>query len=323
LGEVIDFVQNKDDKCFSYLYLFQQFLWLIHFINRIFKNYQLMKKLTNLFMATIMVASFSLSAQIVTPQPSPMSTLKQKVGLTDVTVDYSRPSAKGRTIYGAGGIVPNGEIWRTGANQATKIEFSTDVMVEGKELKKGAYAILTKPDAAAWAVHFYSYTGGNFGDYVEKVPTAAVMVTPTKSSAKFETFTVNIDNITNTGAHLQLIWENTIVPIKISADSDKSIMASIDKTLAGPTGNDYYNAASYLHDSGKDLSKALEYVQKATKVASPAFWQVRKESLILADLGRKAEAIEAAKKSLELAKAANNADYIRMNEKSIADWMKK
>jgi tetratricopeptide (TPR) repeat protein len=114
-----------------------------------------------------------------------------------------------------------------------------------------------------------------------------------------------------------------IVPVKITADSDKTVMASIEKVLAGPSGNDYFNAASYMHDSGKDLNKALEYVRKATQVASPAFWQVRRESLILADLGRKAEAIEAAKKSLELAKVANNMDYVRMNEKSIAEWTKK
>ncbi len=114
-----------------------------------------------------------------------------------------------------------------------------------------------------------------------------------------------------------------MVPVKIEADPDKTVMANIDRILAGPSTNDYYAAGTYLHDSGKDLNKALEYVRKATSVASPAFWQVRKEALILADLGRTKEAIDAAKKSLDLAKAANNKDYITMNEQSIAEWSKK
>ena len=282
-----------------------------------------MKHLQLLFLGALMICTMGLNAQIVTPQPSPSSTISQRFGLTDATIEYSRPSAKGRTIFGKEGIVPNGDIWRTGANSATKITFSTDVKVEGADLKKGSYAILTKPDATSWEVQFHTHTSGNFGDYVGKTPAVAVMVKPMSSAAKFETFLINFDNITNTGATLQLIWANTVVPVKIEADPDKTVMANIDRILAGPSTNDYYAAGTYLHDSGKDLNKALEYVRKATSVASPAFWQVRKEALILADLGRTKEAIDAAKKSLDLAKAANNKDYITMNEQSIAEWSKK
>ncbi|HMP30909.1 MAG TPA: DUF2911 domain-containing protein, partial [Saprospiraceae bacterium] len=163
-----------------------------------------MKHLQLLFLGALMICTMGLNAQIVTPQPSPSSTISQRFGLTDATIEYSRPSAKGRTIFGKEGIVPNGDIWRTGANSATKITFSTDVKVEGADLKKGSYAILTKPDATSWEVQFHTHTSGNFGDYVGKTPAVAVMVKPMSSAAKFETFLINFDNITNTGATLQL-----------------------------------------------------------------------------------------------------------------------
>lgn len=282
-----------------------------------------MKKIQLFLFGALMLSLVNLTAQISTPQPSPLSTVSQRFALTDATVEYSRPSAKGRTIFGTGGIVPNGDIWRVGANSATKITFSTDVKVEGTDVKKGSYAILAKPGATSWEIHFHEHTTANFGAYTEKVPAVAVMVKPVMSGTKFETFLINFDEITNTGATLQMIWDKTIIPIKITADSDKAVMASIDKVLAGPTPGDYFAAGSYLHDAGKDLTKALEYVRKATMVEKPAFWQVRRESLILADMGRKADAIEAAKKSLALATEAKNKDYITMNEKSIAEWSKK
>jgi hypothetical protein len=282
-----------------------------------------MKKIQLFVVAAILFGAISMQAQIVTPSPSPLSTLTQRFALTDVTVEYSRPSAKDRAIFGKDGLVPFGNIWRTGANNATKITFSTDVKVEGVDLKKGSYAILTKPNEMNWEVQFHAYEGSNFVAYTEKTPTATVMVKPSKIAIKFETFLITFDNLSNTGATMQIIWENTVVPVKITADADATVMANINRILGGPTSNDYYAAGSYLHDSNKDLNKALEYVRKATQVEKPAFWQVRKEALILADLGRKAEAIEAAKKSLALATEAKNNDYISMNQKSIAEWSKK
>lgn len=283
-----------------------------------------MKKLKSLVLGMLLVSASMIMAQIETPAPSPGAMLQQKVGLTDVSVDYSRPAAKGRVIFAAkDALVPFGEVWRTGANTATKIVFSNDVKVEGKELKAGAYAILSKPGADMWAIHFYKHESTNFGTYLEKTPDAIVMVKPRKSGSKVENFTINIDNISATGAELQFAWENVVVPVALSVDTDKAVMSSIDRVMAGPSANDYFNAATYYHESGKDLKKALEWVQKATKVSDPKFWQVRRESLILADMGRKQEAIAAAKLSLDLAKAANNMDYVRMNEKSLAEWAKK
>ena len=279
-----------------------------------------MKKNLLLLPLLLLVGLMAINAQITTPAPSPGSTLMQKVGLTDVTVEYSRPSMKGRTIFSADGLVPFGKIWRTGANSATKITFSDDVTVEGAALKAGSYAVLTIPTANSWTVNFYTFDKAGFGGYVEMDPTASVSVVPQANSNTVESFAIHFDGMSNTGATMLILWENTMVPVKIGVDVDTKVMAAIDRVMAGPSANDYYAAASYYHDSGKDLKKALEWVKIATAGDEPRFWQVRKKSLILADLGMKAEAIAAAKHSLELATAAGNADYIKMNEESIKKW---
>ena len=260
------------------------------------------------------------NGQIRTPAASPSSSASQVVGLTDIDIEYSRPSAKGRTIFGADGIVPFDEIWRTGANQATKITFSDAVTVEGKELAAGSYAILTKPGAASWDVHFYAFETGNWGSYVDKEPSAAVTVSPVALPLKVETLTISVGDLTSEGAVLSILWSDVYVPINVGVEVDSRVMADIDRVMAGPSANDYFNAGTYMHESGKDLNKALMYVQKATSGDSPRFWQVRREALILGDLGKTAEAIATAKKSMMLAKEAGNDDYVRMNEKSIKKW---
>jgi len=278
--------------------------------------------LRNLTLTIVFAASIAAMAigQIRTPAPSPSATISQTVGLTDVEVVYSRPAAKGRTIFADNGLVPFGKIWRTGANQITKVSFSDDVTIEGKELKKGAYGVLTLPGSSKWAVHFYEYETGNWGSYREKTPAVAVEVMSKSNANNVESFTISVDDIHMEGATLNIAWANTVVPVSIGVHAKKQVMASIDKVMAGPSTGDYYNAGSFLFESGGDLNKALMYVQKATKTDSPRFWQVRRESLILAGLGRKAEAITAAKLSLDLAKKAGNDDYIKMNTDSIKEW---
>ena len=279
-----------------------------------------MLKNVSLLLIICAFLSFSLEGQIRTPAPSPSATFTQDVGLSKITVEYSRPSAKGRTIFSADGLVPHDAIWRAGANAATKVTFSDDATVNGSELKGGSYAVLVTPRATSWDVHFYTYEGGNFGSYVEKTPAATVNAQVQKLPFNVESFTIAVGNLTSNSAHLEFMWENTYVGLNVEVEVDSKVMANIERVMAGPSGNDYFNAASYLHDSGKDLNLALEYITKATDVPEPRFWQVRRKALILADLGRKADAIAAAKQSMELAKAAGNQDYVRMNKKSITDW---
>ena len=283
-----------------------------------------MKQLLSILSMLALVTFFTLDAQaqIKTPSASPSSKVTQTVGLTEVTIEYSRPSMKKRTIFAADGLVPFGKVWRTGANAATKITFSDDVTVGGVALKKGAYAVLTVPSANSWSVQFHPYEKGSWSSYVDKTPAATATATVSKLPFALETFVIGTDNLTGNSADLEFIWESTIATLKLETAVDEVVMAAIDKVLAGPTANDYYTAGSYYFDSGKDNEKALAWIQKATQTDSPRFWQVRKESLVLAALGRHEEAIAAAKKSLELATAAGNNDFIKMNKDSIAKWMK-
>ena len=280
--------------------------------------------MTRLFtIAVLVVAALftsELSGQIKTPAASPAAKFMQTVGLTDITIQYARPGVKGRTIFAENGLVPFGKIWRTGANAATKITFSEDVTIEGQELKKGSYAILTKPGATSWDVMFYTHEGGNFGSYVEKTPDVSVSVTPQALPFSVENFFITVANLESDGAVLELIWDKTLVPVKIGLHTDKAVMSNIERVMAGPSANDYYAAGVYMYQSGKDVNRALEYVQKATSQGEPKFWQKRWEAEILYAAGKKSDAIKTAQHSMELAKAAGNNDYVKINTENIAKW---
>ncbi len=278
-----------------------------------------MRKLVSI--AIILCLTFSVSAQIETPAPSPFGKIEQKVGLTDVSVEYSRPGMRGRTIFGD--LVPYGEIWRTGANANTKITFSDDVKIDGKELKKGTYAIYTIPNKESWEVIFYSKSD-NWGvpqDWDESKVAVKATAKTMEMPMKMETFTIVIDDLKNDSATLNFIWENTIAMLSLEVPTDQKASASIEKIMNGPSANDYFAAASYYHESGKDLNKALEWVTRATEMAGDqAFWILRRKSLIEAEMGKKEQAIATAKKSLASAEKANNADYVKMNKESIQEW---
>ncbi len=283
-----------------------------------------MKKYSLLFFLPVFMLflSFAGQAQINTPAASSAAMFKQTVGLTEVSAEYARPNVKGRTIFAKDGLVPFGEIWRTGANAATKISFSDDVKVGGADVKAGDYAILTKPNATEWQVMMFPYEGRSWGSYVEKNPAASFAVATKAMDHKAESFTIAVNNVATTSATIDIMWDKTMVSIPLEVDVDTKVMADIERVMAGPSAADYYAAGTYYHESGKDLNKALEMVQKATKVDNPRFWQVRREALILADLKRTKEAITTAKLSMELAEKAGNQDYVRMNKKSIAEWSK-
>jgi hypothetical protein len=270
-----------------------------------------------------LILGLSLNAQIQTPSASPTAELKQKVGLTDVSIVYSRPSVKGRIIFGtaASAVVPFDKIWRTGANGATKFSFGDDVKVGGQAIKKGDYAILTMPMASDWKVMLYTYETGDWNSYVEKTPAATFTVKSEKLGAKVETFTIELGNVKSNMATIDVMWDMTKASLPLEVEVDKKVADAIDRVMAGPSANDYAAAANYYHDNKKDLKKALEWIQKANAM-DPQFWNLRRESLILADLGKKTEAIAAATKSLDLAKKAKNDDYVKMNELSIAEWKK-
>ena len=280
-----------------------------------------MKKIT-LFLFVVLV-SISLEAQIQTPAPSPSSKLMQTVGLTDVTVDYSRPSMRGRTIFGD--LVPYDKLWRTGANGYTLITFSNDVKIAGQDVKAGTYSIFTKPGAASWEVFFYTDTqgGGTPSDWDESkvVAKATAQAFPMPEGATIESFTITIDDLTSKSANLGMMWENVYVAVPFEVHTDASVEGDIKRVLGGPSAGDYYAAATYYSSEGKDISQANEWMDKAMSMTEkPAFWQLRQQSLIKAKAGDKKGAIATAKKSLEAAKAAGNDDYIKMNTDSLKEW---
>ena len=279
-----------------------------------------MKKLLLILMAFTM--AYSVNAQIKTPQPSPFSKIEQKVGLTDVTLEFSRPAMRGRTIFGD--LVPYDKLWRTGANANTKITFSDDVVIDGTTLKAGEYAIFTKPGKTAWEVIFYTDasnwgTPRNWDDTkVAAKTTAKVYEMP----MEIETFTIGFDDLSNSSAVIGMIWENAYVGVKFEVPTDKSVTASIKKAMSGPGANDYFSAAVYYLQEGKDIDKAKKWIGKAVDMTKdkPRFWYLRQQSLIHAKAGDKSGAIAAAKKSLAGAEKAGNADYVKMNKESLAEW---
>lgn len=284
-----------------------------------------MKKI--ILLIAVAITNFVLEAQVKTPQSSPKSTINQVVGLTDVKVEYSRPSAKGRKVFGD--LVPFEKLWRTGANENTTITFSDDVTIKGKLLKKGKYAIFTTPNSDTWEIIFYSDTD-NWGipeNWNENKVAFKTNIDVIPLQNTLETFTIGINNLTNTSATLDISWDKAAISLQFEVPTNTTAMASIEKALAGPTASDYYAAGQYFYNSNGDLNKALEYVNKALSMLKPGteapFWQLRQKSLIQAKLGDKKGAIETAKASLAAATKANNQDYVKMNNESIADWSKK
>lgn len=280
-----------------------------------------MKKI--IFVLALMIANYAIEAQVKTPQASPKSTITQMVGLTNVDIVYSRPSAKGRDVFN--NLVPYGKLWRTGANENTMITFSDDVVIDGKTLAKGKYALYTTPRADNWEIIFYSDTNnwGNPENWDETKVALRTTAKPEILGRNVESFTIGINNLDNNFAHLEISWEKTLVATKFEVPTQKTATASIEKALAGPTAGDYYASAQYLLQSNGDASKALTYIDKALDMSKDKpFYYFRLKSLIQAKNGDKKGAIATAKISLAGAEAAKNQDYVKMNKDSIEEWSK-
>lgn len=266
----------------------------------------------------LLAIGFMANAQIQTPQPSATASVTTVVGLTDVKIDYSRPSAKGRKIFGEGtALLPYGAIWRTGANTGTIISFSDDVKVEGIAVPKGEYLIFSWPGASEWTVSLYKdiALGGNTGDYDKTKEAANFKLKSEKIAEKIETLTINIGDIAadSKTAKVQIAWENTSVKFTIAVDYDAKVMKSIEaSTKVNP--NNYFNAAVYYLENGKDLKQALEWINMASASNPTAFWIMYQKARIQKGLGDKTGALATSKASWEAAKTANNRDYQMMNE---------
>jgi hypothetical protein len=280
-----------------------------------------MKK--SLMIIVMALICFFTEAQVQTPAASPAGSVSTTVGLTDIKIDYFRPRMKGRKIFGEASnhvLVPNGSIWRTGANSGTKITFSDTVKVEGIAVPKGEYLLFTWPGASEWTIALYKDVtlGGNTGGYDKNKEAANFKVKPEKLTEKVETLTINIGDISDDSksAKVQIAWENTSVKFTVSADYDAKVMKSIE-TFTTVNPNNYFQAAVYYLENGKDMKQALEWINKAADANPNAFWIQYQKARIQKALGDKSGAVASANASLENAKKANNRDYQMMNEELI------
>lgn len=269
----------------------------------------------------LLMTASAAQAQLSTPAASPKSTVQQRVGLTDVTVTYSRPSTKGRAIFG--GLVPFGKRWRTGANQTTTIKFSDEVTVEGKKVPAGEYGIYTIPDKAEWVVVLSKDTkrGADVEKFMDDQDVARFTIKPYKLGTKVETFTINFSDVTPATAAVDMQWELTGAKFKVVADVEPKVMAQIDEKVvknAAPTTGDMAAAASYYYDNNKDLAQALTWIQKAN-ATEPKFWNVHTEAKIKLKQKDYKGAQASAEQSRALALEAKNFDYVKLNEQLLMD----
>lgn len=260
-------------------------------------------------------------AQLKVPAASPLQTTKQGFALGDITLEYSRPAVKGRTVFGD--LVPYDKIWRTGANATSKITFSSDVKLEGKEVKAGTYGLFTIPGKTSWDVMLSKdlNLGANVGAYNKENEVVRVQVKPATLANRVETFTINLADIMSNSAVLEIMWDKTRVPVAITADIDQTILKNIEASMASDKPA-YFEAASYYYDNNRDLKQALGWATKATEQNPKAFWIMLLKARIELKMKEKASAIASAEKTVTLATEAKNADYVKMANDLIASAKK-
>ena len=263
-------------------------------------------------------------SQIQFPKVSPQGKIEQRIGVTDITVSYSRPSINGRVIFG--NVVPMDKIWRTGANENTIFKTSDDLIFGKDTLKRGVYSIYTKPSKETWELYFYKDTL-NWGEPRNWDDSKVAL--KTQSNVKllndsYEFFTIDLQQLNVNNGQLLLTWEKTKVIFPFQVNTRNKVTKSIDKLMAGPTAGEYFNAGSYYYKEKIDLKKALEWVSIAIDIqGGDAYWMLRTKSLIQAELGDFKGAIETAKKALIASEKAKNQANIDMNKASIEEWKKK
>ena len=273
-------------------------------------------------LATSLFAQAPAAPKIDFPAASPTATFKQRVGLTDIEVEYSRPSVKGRKIFGD--MLAYGSVWRTGANSATKITFSTAVKFGGVDVPAGTYALFSIPGQTEWTV-ILNKVPGQWGSYSydAKNDIARTAVKPIALTTPVETFSIGLADLRDESATLYLTWEKTRVPVALGFDVTSSLVPQIEAVMASDEPKKpYFSAAMFYYDHNLDLKKASAWI--TTAAAQPGQFQfvmLYYKGVILAKVGDNAGALSAAQQSLEL--VANQSgelkdEYTRKNNAVIA-----
>ena len=255
------------------------------------------------------------------PQPSPPATVSERVGVTGVSIEYSRPSMRERKVFG--GLVPYGQVWRTGANAATKVTFGGDVKFGGATVPAGSYALFTIPGEAEWTVILSKVVDGQWGSYAynPKDDQARVAVKPVALAEPLETMTIGLQDLRAGKANLVIAWEKTKVAVAIDTDLVAKLKPQIEATMAGSGEKPYFAAAMFYYENDLDIARAKEWIEAAANKQPDAVWIVYRKGLILKKAGDKEGALAAARRALELAAKADGelkAEYTRLSENLIA-----
>jgi hypothetical protein len=258
----------------------------------------------------------AVAQQIQMPQASPSAKISQKVGLTDVVVEFSRPSTKGRKVFGE--LVPFGQVWRTGANAATILSFSTEVKLGGVAVPAGSYALYSIPGKASWTIILSKNTKlwGAIG-YDAKDDVLRFEASPAKTSRMYDSFEISFNKLTDNSADLSIKWEQTRVDFTIQTDVDPIVMADIKKQVIDAQSTNpalLYQAANYYFTSNKDVNQAYTWIKQSTD-SDPKYWTLHLRAKIELSLGKKTEALESATKSKNLAIENKNPDYVGLNDR--------
>lgn len=279
-----------------------------------------MKKLISL--GFLMSLSLGIFAQLNIPEPSPSASFSQTLGFTKIKVDYARPGAKGREVFGK--LIPYGEIWRTGASDCSTISFNDEVTISGKKIAKGKYSLFSIPNVEQWTIIINTDTilHGASG-YDEKKDVHRFTVKPEKSARFYETFTIELSDIVKDNGMLYLIWENTMVKFEIQSNAKERILADIDNKINKlKTDNSklFYQAAEYYYFQRMELDQANNWIAKAVKMEPENFYYPNLQAKILETQSKFAEAIPVAQKAVILAKKGNMTQTATNWEKKIAIW---
>lgn len=275
----------------------------------------------NIFTTALLCGALVAGAQDL-PKPSPLAKVEQRVGLTDITIEYSRPSAKGRVIFGD--LVPYGKMWRTGANKNTMITFSNTVTLADSEVPAGTYSLFTIPGKDGdWKVILNSNTEyWGTGDYNAEFE-VVTLDADVSAIDHVETFTMGVNSIAGDIASLDLMWEKTKVSLKLVAKSIEQAKKNIAAELAKDSVDfrAYNSSARYYVDNNLNLDKAAQWAKQSVEMEK-RFWNVYTLSLVHAARKEYKEAINTAEMSMALAEEAEYEPYVKMNKENMAKWEK-
>jgi hypothetical protein len=281
-------------------------------------------KLYRIFTILLVVIISKLSAQISMPAASPSASVTQNIGLAKVTVDFSRPSLKGRKMMGTD-IIPYNKIWRTGANRIPYITVDKEVNFGGKKLDAGTYGIITIPGKSKWTI-IVSKNANQWGtyNYKEAEDLFRFEAPAIKNKEKEETFTMGFTDNKEESASMYIKWENDMVKFPISHDPHKSILEEIESKTSGSdiSVDTYFDAANYYFQKGMDLKKAMMWANKVIE-ADKQYWTYNLRAKIAAKAGQCDLAVSDAKLGLELAKKDNDMAYVKNNQAVIDECSKK